>query len=29
LPTFRSVYFFGCADGGRIPFNRKYMAAAA
>lgn len=24
-----SVYFFGCADGGRILFSLKYMAAAA
>src|ERR1019366_7249932 len=22
-------YFFGCADGGKILFSRKYMAAAA
>ena len=22
-------YFFGCADGGKTPFNRKYIAAAA
>jgi hypothetical protein len=22
-------YFFGCADGGRIPFMRRYIAAAA
>jgi len=22
-------YFFGCADGGKIPFSRKYCAAAA
>lgn len=25
----RPSYFFGCADGGRIPFSRRYMAAAA
>jgi hypothetical protein len=22
-------YFFGCAEGGRIPFRRRYIAAAA
>jgi hypothetical protein len=25
----RAAYFFGCADGGRMLFKRKYMAAAA
>ena len=24
-----SAYFFGCADGGKIPFRRRYIAAAA
>jgi len=24
-----SRYFFGCALGGRVPFRRRYMAAAA
>ena len=23
------AYFFGCAEGGRIPFRRRYIAAAA
>jgi len=24
-----ATYFFACADGGRMLFKRKYMAAAA
>jgi hypothetical protein len=28
-PSTTAAYFFACADGGRMLFRRKYIAAAA